>query len=130
MAFDISKEAVARRAAPQWLRYESPTASALFKVRPRNPEIVAELNARFALGSAGSRGGRNEDLTTQSQKWTAGYVLAHLADWDVEMDGQRAPITLQTVAALPSAMLDFIVGQSMSDDLQAFAVPAPPESEA
>jgi hypothetical protein len=127
--FDIGQKEQSARASARWMEYVSDGGTVVvhFKVKPRDPEVVKDLNTQCPQPERVTRAGRVLDPRTedQAQKWNRGYVVGHLEDWDVTVDGAKAPIDDATVTCLTERMRGWIMEQTRVDDPREYEVACP-----
>jgi hypothetical protein len=128
MAFDVGAKAVEERAKPRWVKYVSPDGGVVVhvKLKPRDAEVVKRLDKEFPQEERLTRAGhvreRSEELARQ---WLTGYLLAHVLDWEITRDGERADITAEVLELLPKGMRHWMADRSSVDDLSAHEVESP-----
>ena len=127
MSFDIGEQARAERAQPRWMRYTGEGVTIHCKIRPRDEEAVEALEGEFPLPERLTRAGRIHEprLKAEQDQWTAGYLAAHIEDWDLTVDTVKAPINRSTVHWLTPGMKTWVIDRTMVDNPAAFEVPDP-----
>lgn len=128
MGFDIGTAARAERAKPRWVLCETEDRSLQVRalVAPRDAAIVTALDAKYPETERLTPAGRVKERTPEHREaFLVEYLVAHLRDWDITLDGAKAPITAETVGYLPDSLQLLLAQHIRSENLGAHEVPSP-----